>query len=193
MTPVLPIQELEAWSLGKSLFLRQERDVWDQLGQQRDLLANANKLLSVWSAEVENLRLRCADVRAEAATAREQVTPLAARVKELEDEVTRVAGERDALLSWVEEATVSTKSIVVQWGEIKGALDEALKAAEASQVDALAWKDKFKGKFYPLYFVYFSCARPPNSLVWYRAGEGGLQGDQGVTGRGPALEREIRG
>ena len=46
MSPVLPIQELEARSLGKSLFLRQERDVWDQLGQQKDLLTNANKLLS---------------------------------------------------------------------------------------------------------------------------------------------------
>ena len=99
MTSVLPIQELEAWSLGKSLFLRQERDVWDQLGQQRDLLANANKLLSARSAEVEDLRLRCADMRAEAATAREQVAPLAARVKELEEEVTRVADEWDALLS----------------------------------------------------------------------------------------------
>ena len=78
MTSVLPIQELEARSLGKSLFLCQERDVWDQLGQQRDLLANANKLLSAQSTEAEDLRLRCADMRAEAATAREQVAPLAA-------------------------------------------------------------------------------------------------------------------
>ena len=78
MTPVLPIQELEAQSLGKSLFLRQERDIWDQLGQQKDLLANANRLLSTWSAEVEDLHLRCADMKAEAAMAREQVAPLAA-------------------------------------------------------------------------------------------------------------------
>ena len=66
---------------------------------------------------MEDLRLRCADMKAEAATAREQVAPLAARVKELEEELTRVAGERDALLSRA---------------------DEALKAAEASRVDALA-------------------------------------------------------
>ena len=78
MTPVLPIQELEARSLGKSLFLCQERDVWDQLGQQKDLLANANMLLSARSAEVEDLRLRCVDMKAEAATAWEQVAPLAA-------------------------------------------------------------------------------------------------------------------
>ena len=145
------------------------------------------------SAEAEDLRLRCADMRAEAAMAREQVAPLAVRVKELEEEVTRVASERDALLSRVEEAMVSTKSVAAQLGETKGTLDEALKAAEASWVDALDWKGKFEGKFCSLYFVYFSCARPPNSLVWYRAGEGGLQGDRGVMGRGPALEREIRG
>jgi len=72
MTPVLPIQELEARSLGKSLFLRQERDIWDQLGQQKDLLANANKLLSMWSVEAEDLRLRCADMKAQVATTREQ-------------------------------------------------------------------------------------------------------------------------
>ena len=63
---------------------------------------------------------------------------MAARVKELEEELTRVAGERDILLSRVEEATVSAKSVAAQLGETKGALDEALKAAEASRVDALA-------------------------------------------------------
>ena len=92
MTSVLPIQELEARSLEKSLFLRQERDVWDQLGQQKDLLANANRLLSARSVGVEDLHLRCVDMKAEAAIAREQVAPLAARVKELEEELTWVAG-----------------------------------------------------------------------------------------------------
>ena len=68
MIPILPIQELEARSLGKSLFLRRERDVWDQLRQQKDLLAGANELLSARSAEVEDLRLRYANAKAEAAT-----------------------------------------------------------------------------------------------------------------------------
>ena len=111
MTPVRPIQELEAWSLGKSLFLRQERDVWDQLGQQKDLLANANKLLSARSAEVDDLRLRCADMKAEAAMAWEQATPLVAWIKELEEELTRVAGERDTFRSRNEEAMVSAIAI----------------------------------------------------------------------------------
>ena len=78
MTPVLANQELEARSLRKSLFLHRERDVWDQLWQQKDLLTNANELLSARSTEVEDLRLRCADMKAEAATAWEQAAPLAA-------------------------------------------------------------------------------------------------------------------
>ena len=65
------------------MFLRRERDVWDQLQRQKGLLADANELLSARSAEVEDLRLRCADMTAEAATAREQAAPLAARIKEL--------------------------------------------------------------------------------------------------------------
>ena len=48
---------------------------------------------------MEDLRLRCADMKAEVAMAREQVAPLAARVKELEEEPTRVAGKQDALFS----------------------------------------------------------------------------------------------
>ncbi|XP_066323317.1 uncharacterized protein [Miscanthus floridulus] len=62
-------QELETRSLGKLVFLRQERDVWDQLQRQKDLLARANKLLSAWSVEVEDLHLRGIDMEAAAATA----------------------------------------------------------------------------------------------------------------------------
>ena len=51
------------------MFLRRERDVWDQLQRQKGLLAGANELLAARSAEVEDLRLRCADVKVEAATA----------------------------------------------------------------------------------------------------------------------------
>ena len=59
---------------------------------------------------MEDLRLRCADMKAEAATAQEQATPLAARIKELEEELTRVAGERDAFRSRAEEAMASAKA-----------------------------------------------------------------------------------
>ena len=45
---------------------------------------------------MEDLRLRCADAMVEAVMAQERVAPLVARVKELEEEPIRVAGERDA-------------------------------------------------------------------------------------------------
>ena len=99
MTPVLLPQELETRSLGKSVFLRRERGVWDQLHRQKGLLANANELLLARSAEVEDLRLRYADIKVEAATNREQAIPLAARIKELEEELTRMVGERDTFRS----------------------------------------------------------------------------------------------
>ena len=134
--------------------------------QQKDLLANANKLLSARSAEAEDLCLRCADMKAEAATAREQAAPLVARIKELEEELTWVAGEWDTFRSRNEEATVSAMAIAGQLGVeqgahllMKGALDEALKVAEASRVDALAWKEKYEGEFCSLYFTCFSCVR----------------------------------
>ena len=88
---------------------------------------------------MEDLRLHCADMKAEAVTAREQVAPLAARVKELEEGLTRATGERDILSSRA---------------------DEALKAAEASWVDALVWKEKCEGEFCSLCFTCFSCVRP---------------------------------
>ena len=49
--------------------------------------------------EVEDLHLPCADMKAKVAMTREQAAPLAARIKELEEELTRVAGERDTFRS----------------------------------------------------------------------------------------------
>ena len=53
-------------------------------------------------------------MKAEAATAQEQATPLAARIKELEEELTRVAGERDTFRSWAEQEAASAKAVVEQ-------------------------------------------------------------------------------
>ena len=82
---------------------------------------------------MEDLHLRCADMKAEAAMAREQATPLAARIQELEEELTRVAGERDTFRSRAEQVEASTKAIAGQLGMeqgvhqlTKGALAEAL-------------------------------------------------------------------
>ena len=91
------------------------------------------------STEVEDLRLRCADAKVEATTAQEQLAPLAARVKELEEELTRTASDRDAFRARAVEATASATALAGQLGAeqnahqlTKGALDEALAAAEAS-------------------------------------------------------------
>ncbi|XP_066369411.1 uncharacterized protein [Miscanthus floridulus] len=88
-------------------------------------------------------------MKAEAAMAQEQVAPLVARVKELEEELTRVAGDRDTFRSRAEEATASAKALAGQLGAeqgahllTKGALAEALEVAEASRTEALVWKGK---------------------------------------------------
>ena len=129
------------------MFLRNERDIWDQLRRQKGLLADAQGLLSARSAEVEDLRLRCADIQAELATAKEQSAPLVAKIKELEE-------ERDASRSRAQEAMASAKAIAGQLGAeqsehqlTKVALAEATRAAEASRVEALDWKSKAEGKF----------------------------------------------
>ncbi|XP_066385411.1 uncharacterized protein [Miscanthus floridulus] len=92
-----------------------------------------------------------------------QVAPLAARVKELEEELTRVADERDACNSRAKEVRATAIATAGQLGAeqrahelTKGALAEATKAAEelekeasraaeASRVEVQRWKEKAKG------------------------------------------------
>ncbi|XP_066320712.1 uncharacterized protein [Miscanthus floridulus] len=95
-----------------------------------------------------------------------QVAPLAARVKELEEELARVADERDASNSRAEEVKATAIATAGQLGAeqqahelTKGALAEATKAAKASQelekeasraaeasrVEVQRWKEKAKG------------------------------------------------
>ena len=94
-------------------------------------------------------------MKVEAATAREQAAPLSARIEELVEELTRVAGERDTFRSRAEKATASAKATVGQLGAeqgahllTKGALAEALKVVEASRVEALSWKKTSEGESY---------------------------------------------
>jgi len=172
MTFALLPQELETRSLGKSVFLRRERGVWDQLHRQKGLLANANELLSARSAEVEDLRLRCADAKVEAAAVQAQLAPLAARVKELEEELTRAVSDRDAFRSRAEEATASGEALAGQLGAeesahrlTKGALNEALAAVEASQIEAVVLKGAVEGEFQSPCFVSFPLCLLPDFLV----------------------------
>ena len=50
-------------------------------------------------------------MKAEAAMAWEQAAPLATWIKELEEELTRVAGERDTFRSRAEQEAASAKAI----------------------------------------------------------------------------------
>ncbi|XP_066396162.1 uncharacterized protein [Miscanthus floridulus] len=96
-------------------------------------------------------------VDTKAASITEQPAPTSsegssALVRELKEELTRVADEWDAFQSRAEQAEISAKAVAGQLGAeqgahllMKGALAEALKLAEASRVKALAWKEKAKG------------------------------------------------
>ena len=59
-------------------------------------------------------------MKANTAMAREQVAPLAAWIKELEEELTRVASERDTFGSWAAQLEVSAKAAVGQLGAEQG-------------------------------------------------------------------------
>ena len=65
---------------------------------------------------MEDLRLRCADAKVEAAMAQTQLAPLAARVKELEEELTRAVSDRDAFRGRAVEATASAVAHAGQLG-----------------------------------------------------------------------------
>ncbi|XP_066365254.1 uncharacterized protein [Miscanthus floridulus] len=120
--------------------------------EQPALTSSEGSSALVRSVEVEDLRLCYANMKAKAATAWEQAIPLATWIKELEEELTQVAGERDAFWSWAKQAEISAKAIAMQLGAeqgmhllMKGALAKTLKVAEASRVEALAWKEKAEG------------------------------------------------
>ena len=71
----------------------------------------------------------------------------------MEEELTRVASDRDAFRSRAEEATALGKALAGQLGVeqsvhwlTKGALDEALAAAEASRTEVVVWRGKAEGE-----------------------------------------------
>jgi len=103
---------------------------------------------------VEDLRLRYADATVEAVTAWGRVAPLAAWVKELEEELTRAVSDQDAFRSRAEEVMASGKALAGQLGAeesahqlTKGALNEALAMVEASQIEAVVLKGAVEGEF----------------------------------------------
>jgi regulator of protease activity HflC (stomatin/prohibitin superfamily) len=75
-------------STAKSSFIRHEVDVWGSLQSLRTSLVGATACLSQQGAEVTDLRLLCADLRAEASAAR-------AEVQRRQSEFDQVVDERD--------------------------------------------------------------------------------------------------
>jgi chromosome segregation ATPase len=124
--------------------------MWAALARQWALVEEANKRLSRKSTEVDELRVAHAAVREEAAQAREveakaredaarareeaakaceDLTPLLARVKELEEDVTLVGGQRDALSIQIRMASARIRTLEDEVATLKGTvreMDEAL-------------------------------------------------------------------
>ena len=93
-------------------------------------------------------------MKVEAATAQAQLAPLAVQVKELEEELTRTVSDQDAFRGRAVEAMASATDLAGQLGVkqrahqlTKGALDEALAAAEASRTEAVVWRGTVEGEF----------------------------------------------
>ncbi|XP_066373258.1 uncharacterized protein [Miscanthus floridulus] len=129
-----------------------EGGCWDTFEQYRQLAERslrtalsvvANDLPEVaQSVEVEDLCLHSADMKATAAAAQEQVAPLAAWVKELEEELTRVADDWDAFRSRAREAMAFVKALAGQLGTEQELEEVASRAAEASQVEVQCLREK---------------------------------------------------
>jgi chromosome segregation ATPase len=174
------VQELKERSRRKSLFVRHESGVWAALPRQRALVEEAHERLSKKSAEADKLcvvtsalkeeaeQARDAAAKAredatkaqeEAAKARKDVAPLLVRVKELEDGIALVSGQRDALnvqigqaSSRVETLTEEVKTLKETIRERNEALSgtgreiEMLRASVHDKVEALRAAEKTNGE-----------------------------------------------
>jgi chromosome segregation ATPase len=106
--------------------------MWAALARQRDLVEEANQWLSRQSAEAAELRVAYAAVKEEAAKAHEDLVPLSARVKELEEDVALVSRHRDALNVQIGEVSACFGALKDEVATLSGAVqerDEALSNA----------------------------------------------------------------
>jgi chromosome segregation ATPase len=138
-------QELKERSRHKSLFIHHESDIWATLARQRALVEEANKRLSEKSAEVDELCIVHATVREEAVQAQEaeakaredaakareeavkaceDLMPLLTHVKELEEDVTLVSGQRDALNVQIGMASAHVGTLENEVATLKGMVQE---------------------------------------------------------------------
>jgi chromosome segregation ATPase len=122
----------------KSLFIRRESDVWDSLRSQWAALTEANERLAQRSAEVEDLRLLCDELKSEAAVARAEVASARAEASSAREQVASqaeemqqqlelgyVIGERDQSRSQAAEAVSRAEALRGQLAEASERLVEA--------------------------------------------------------------------
>jgi hypothetical protein len=93
-------QDLTDLSAAKSSFIRHEVDIWGSLRSLRTSLAGATARLSQQGAEVKDLRLLCADLRAEAAAARAEVQRRQSEFDQVIDERDQSRGRATEAESW---------------------------------------------------------------------------------------------
>jgi predicted nucleic acid-binding Zn-ribbon protein len=147
------LKELKERSCQKSLFIRNESGVWAALAQQRALVEEANKRLSDQCAQTAELHVAYAAVKEEAvqawaaeavarvdvtraqeeaAKAREDLMPLSARVKELEEDVALVGRQCDTLNVQIGQVTARFGALKDEVAALSGAIqqkDAALSSA----------------------------------------------------------------
>jgi predicted nuclease with TOPRIM domain len=80
-------------SISKSIFIRHERGVWDELQRHQTALLWSNEQLAWRSVEVADLTSRCEGLKKEGTTDREEVHRLRDEVLGLKAEADRHEGE----------------------------------------------------------------------------------------------------
>jgi chromosome segregation ATPase len=213
--------------------------VWVVLIRQWALVEEANRRLSQQSAETAELRVAHTTVREEAVQAREaeakvcedttkareeaakahkDLTPLLACVKELEEDIALVGGQRDALNIQVVMASAHVRTLEDEVVTLKGTVrerdealsgagreieglratvhdrDEALRAFEKTcgelRDEVMGWQTHSEGK---LFVMLWPWRRGPRfMLTWClcsRVGEGAASG----SGDGHLIPKPLRG
>jgi chromosome segregation ATPase len=114
-------------SAAKSSFILHEVDVWGSLRSLRTSLAGATARLSQQGAEVADLRLLYADLRAEAAAAR-------AEVQRRQSEFDQVADERDRSRGQAAEAESRTGALAADL-----AVAQAASSEQRARAGGMSW------------------------------------------------------
>jgi chromosome segregation ATPase len=155
--------------------------MWAMLSQQRVLVEEAQKRLSDRNAEMAELRVAYAAVKEEAmqawvveavmrtdvdkARARRDLEPLSARVKKLEEDVSHVSRQRDALNVEVEQATAHFDALKDEVTTLNGAIQEKDVALESARQEIEALKATISDKDSALLGLKRTCEGLHNEVV----------------------------